>query len=343
MDFSRQIILPQLGVSGQKKLKDSKILVVGAGGLGCAILPYLAAVGVGTIGIMDGDRIAASNLHRQLLYSESQIGLSKSQEAKKYLKAQFPEVSFRVFDCFLEPSNARDHLQNFDLIIDATDEISARHLLNDLSQELDIPWVYGSVHQFQGQVSVFNFENGPNYKDLFPVADTDAISCSDAGVLGTTVGMIGMLQANEAIKIVAGFGKVLSGKVLIYDLLSCTQQIFEFEKRPENNSRSEQIAFPLITIEEVFQAKLKVIDVRERDEKPEVLKENIFQIPLSTLAEKVELFDRGEEICIFCQTGKRSQTAAEILNQLGFTQIRLIKGGAKEIIGQLSNEIDQHS
>jgi adenylyltransferase/sulfurtransferase len=341
MDFSRQIILPQLGVSGQKKLKESKILVVGAGGLGCAVLPYLAAAGVGTLGIIDGDRVAASNLHRQLLYSENQIGLLKSLEAKKYLNAHFPEVVVSAFDCFLEASNARNQLQNFDLIIDATDEISARYLLNDFCQELGIPWVYGSIHQFQGQVSVFNFENGPNYKDLFPVADTDAISCSDAGVLGTTVGMIGMLQANEAIKIVGGFGKVLSGKVLIYDLLSCSQQIFEFENRAENTSRLEQIHFPFISIEEVIQSKRTVLDVREKDEKPEIIKENFLQTPLSILAEKVKLFDRAEEICIFCQTGKRSQTAAEILNQLGFTQIRLIKGGAKEILEQLSHEIEQ--
>ncbi len=340
MDFSRQIILPQLGESGQEKLRKARVLLVGAGGLGSAILPYLAAAGVGTLGIMDGDLIAASNLHRQLLYSENQVGLLKVKEAKKYLETHFPELKVQIFEKFLDSQNAKSTLENFDLIIDATDEIQARYILNDVCEAIDIPWVYGSVHQFQGQVSVFNYKNGPNYRDLFPSPDPDAVSCSDAGVIGTTVGLIGMLQANEAIKILAGFGTVLSGKILIYDLLSSRQEIYDFEKTPEREEQTEQISFTWISIPEAIQSQILLLDVREENEKPYLSGENYLQIPLSIFAQKTDELDPEKQIGIFCQTGKRSQRAAHLLHQRGFTQIRLLKGGAKELSEQLKHEKD---
>jgi adenylyltransferase/sulfurtransferase len=338
MDYSRQLILPQLGPSGQQKLQDSRVLVVGAGGLGCAVLPYLAAAGIGTIGIIDGDLIAASNLHRQLLYTEKQIGLSKALEAEKYLNAHFPEAKFRVFNQFLDKANARQILEHFDLVIDATDEISARYLLNDTCEQLGIPWVYGSIHQFQGQVSVFNYREGPNYRDLFPTPDPTAISCSDAGVIGTTVGLIGMLQLNEVLKIQAGFGKVLSGKILIYDLLSCSQQVFEFEKKPRKSTQVEQIVFPLLSIVEAIRPERVLMDVREIGEIPQIATNNYLQVPLSKLSEMAQSLDRDQEIGIFCQSGKRSQQAAELLHSFGFAQIRLIKGGANELLAYLNYE-----
>ena len=340
MDYSRQLILPQLGSSGQQKLLDSRVLVVGAGGLGCAVLPYLAAAGIGTIGLIDGDLIAASNLHRQLLYTERQIGLSKALEAEKYLKAHFPETDVQVFDQFLNQANAQLILQQFDLVIDATDEISARYLLNDTCELLGIPWVYGSIHQFQGQISVFNYHGGPNYRDLFPTPDPAAVSCSDAGVIGTTVGLIGMLQVNEVLKIQAGFGKVLSGKILIYDLLACSQQIFDFEKKPKKRDLSERKSFPLLSFQEAVRSERMIMDVREIGEVPQISMDNYLQVPLSRLSEMAKSLDRQQKIGIFCQSGKRSQQAADLLHSMGFAQIQLIKGGANEFLAYLNYEKD---
>ncbi|WP_296701850.1 HesA/MoeB/ThiF family protein [Algoriphagus sp.] len=336
--YIRQITLPQVGLSGQQKLMESKVLVIGAGGLGCAVLPYLAAAGIGKIGIIDGDKIEESNLHRQVLYSSEQIGLQKAKEASKSISRNNPNVEILVFEEYLTSKNAPQILQEFDLIIDATDNLFVRYVINDTCVELGKPFVYGSIHQFQGQVSVFNYQEGPNYRDIFPQENQSAPNCAEAGVLGTTVGLIGMLQANEAIKIILEIGDVLSGKLLIYDLLSNSQQVFEFGKVPTRKKSDISPSFEMIASEDVFLGKVLLLDVREFGELPEIQLENLLQIPLSILAQKQENLDKEKEYIIFCQSGGRSLKAAQFLSEKGFQKLKLIRGGAKELIQATKNE-----
>lgn len=340
MDYSRQTILPQWGEAAQHKLRNSKILVVGAGGLGSAILPYLAAAGVGQLGIIDGDRIEASNLPRQVIYSESQIGSLKAEVASRYLQNRYPELKLLTYTSFLNDTNASEIICNFDLLIDATDDIPTRHLIDEVCFAVGIPWIYGSIHQFEGQVSVFNYNNGPTYRDLFPTQSRSVINCSEAGVLGPTVGLIGMLQANEALKIIGGFGTNLSGKLLIYNLLSNSQDLFEIGKRHFTAPKEDTFRPGLISVEDALQSRAILLDVRSSGELPEVSCSQTVQIPLPELADRWQNLDLDQELVIFCQSGARSVQAAELLNGLGFRKIKLIKGGAKELAEKLTDEIE---
>ena len=341
--YIRQITLPQVGLSGQQKLMESSVLVIGAGGLGCAILPYLAAAGIGKIGIIDGDRIEESNLHRQVLYGAEQIGGLKAKEAADSILKNNPDVEILVFDEFLTQKNAKQIFSDFDLILDATDNLFIRYVINDTCVSLNKPFVYGSIHQFQGQVSVFNYQGGPSYRDIFPEENQSAPNCAEAGVLGTTVGLIGMLQANEALKIILEIGEVLSGKLLIYDLLSNSQQVFEFGKVPERKKPEIQIPFEMISPEEVIQSGGLLLDVRELGEMPAVHLENVKQLPLSILEVESVNLDKEQEIKIFCQSGVRSRKAAQLLSEKGFQNLKLIRGGAKDLLQFVETEIERNS
>jgi adenylyltransferase/sulfurtransferase len=337
--YIRQITLPQVGESGQQKLMNSKVLVIGAGGLGCAVLPYLAAAGIGKIGIIDGDKIEESNLHRQVLYSPDQIGFYKVKEAANSILKNNPELEVLVFEEYLTPKNAPQIFQDYDLIIDATDNLFIRYVINDTCVELDKPFVYGSIHQFQGQVSVFNYQNGPTYRDIFPQENQFAPNCAEAGVLGTTVGLIGMLQANEAMKILLEIGDVLSGKLLIYDLLSNSQQVFEFDKAPERKNPDISLSFDIIQVLEEDLGESVLLDVREIGEMPVVKLRNLIQVPLSVLELESEKLDIEKEFLIFCQSGLRSRKAAELLSKKGFRNLKLVQGGAKDLLQLQTDEI----
>jgi adenylyltransferase/sulfurtransferase len=228
--YSRQIILPEIGLIGQEKIAAAKVLVVGAGGLGCPVLQYLAAAGVGTIGIADGDVVSASNLNRQVLYTNEDIGKAKVECAKARLKAQNPEVEIADYNTFLSEKNAREIIAQYDIVVDGTDQIPVRYLLNDVCVELGKPMVYGAIHKFEGQVSVFNFNGGPSYRDLFPEqpATGSIPSCAENGVLGILPGMVGIAQATEVLKIIAGFGGVLSGKLWVFNAKTMQSEIIEF-------------------------------------------------------------------------------------------------------------------
>jgi len=222
--YSRQVILPEIGEKGQEKLKQAKVLVIGAGGLGCPILTYLAAAGVGHIGIADADIIDKSNLHRQVLYGYSQSGMPKVEAATNRLKDLNPFVKFTGYYERLLPENANGIIKNYDIVVDATDNFPTRYLINDVCVILNKPFVLGSIDRFQGQVSVMNFREingtiGPTYRCLFPEPPKpeSAPSCAEIGVLGVLPGIIGSLQANEVIKMIVGFGDVLSGKLFVLD------------------------------------------------------------------------------------------------------------------------------
>ena len=218
--YSRQIILPEVGALGQQKLLDARVLVIGAGGLGCPVLQNLVMAGVGHIGIVDGDVVDESNLHRQFLYTHSDVGQQKVVVAKQALQALNPEVDLVVFTEYFD-SNTATMVEKYQIIVDCTDAIGVRYLINDVAVARRIPVVYASIHKFQGQVSVFNYQNGPSYRCLFPEKEEGIAipSCEMSGVLGVVPQVLGSFQATEVLKIILGVGEVLSGKLLLYDAL----------------------------------------------------------------------------------------------------------------------------
>ena len=238
-------------MEGQLKLKESKVLVIGAGGLGCPILQYLTAAGIGTIAIVDNDIVDQTNLQRQILYAHCDIGKFKAQIAAKKLSGLNPFVKFKVHTERLSSENALNLFTPYDIIIDASDNFPTRYLANDAAILAEKPLVFGSIFKFEGQISVFNYKNGPTYRCLFPTPpkpDTTP-NCSDIGVLGILPGIVGCLQANEVIKMICGIGETLSGKLLTYDALTMQQQVFSFQKKQEHQNQAigEQLLFIVST------------------------------------------------------------------------------------------------
>lgn len=343
--YKRQINLPQVGIDGQQKLQKTKVLVIGAGGLGSAILPYLSASGIGTIGIIDGDRVEKSNLQRQVLFSEESIGESKVEIAASRLSALNSETNIKTYYEFLNPDNAISIIENYDVVVDATDTLSIRYLINDACILANKPFVYGSVYRFEGQVSVFNYKNGPTYRCLFKEKNTKVINCEEAGVLGTTVGIVGMLQANEVMKIILESGEVLSGKLLLYNTLNNNQNIIKFKREDsinvdKNFYNSEHLADQIIHINalEAFYSNSQLIDVREVGELPEMVSEKIIKMPLSQLDINIKKLSKDKSYAIFCQHGIRSLTATNFLKSNGFSNVKNIKDGASVIKNILENE-----
>lgn len=332
--YIRQTNLPQIGEKGQHKLAEANVLVIGAGGLGCAVLPYLAGAGVGTLGIVDGDVVALNNLHRQVLFNEGSIGKLKVDEAKKAISLLNSTLEIKVYPEFLSGKNALEIFNGYDIIVDASDTLAARYLINDACVLLNKPFVYASVYRFEVQVSVFNYGNGPTYRCLFNDRGGVAQNCEDVGVLGPTVGFAGMLQANEVLKIITGIGEVLSGKLLFYNVLNNRQDIFHFEKdksikvdyqfyqRIHLSEEIEEVVFSGVNSENLL-----YVDVREAHEQPKISLNNLLEIPLSVLNEKLYILPKNKELLLFCQSGKRSLQAAKLLKTHGFQQVKSIKGG----------------
>ncbi|OXA93248.1 HesA/MoeB/ThiF family protein [Flavobacterium hercynium] len=341
--YNRQMILPEIGEQGQDKLAQSKVLVIGAGGLGAAVLPYLAAAGVGEIGIIDHDVIEISNLHRQVIYKSDAVGAYKAEEAKLMLTALNPLVKVNSFTEKLAANNAIKLFENYDIIVDATDSIAIKYLINDACIVTNKPMVYGSIFRFQGQVSVFNYQNGPTYRCLYPNENTEAQTCTDAGVIGITVGIIGMLQANEVLKMILGIGEVLSGKILVYNILNNEQQKYDFDKNEtpaitqetfekqylKTEKLIEEIRFDLV-LDEIDSDEVLFLDVRNEDETPKIVLKNNIRIPLSDLENEINKLDKNKTIYVFCQSGVRSKTAAELLLKQQF-KVKSIIGGALEM------------
>lgn len=230
--YSRQLNLPEVGMVGQLKLKNAKVLVVGAGGLGCPILNYLCACGIGKIGIIDFDSVSISNLNRQTLFSDNEIGLNKASTAQLILNKHYPNIHIISYASKLTKENALDFFSNFDIIIDACDDIKTRYVINDCCLSLNIPFVYGAIQKFEGQLSVLNFRGSKNYRDLFPENDSNEIinNCEINGVIGVVPGIIGLFQANEVIKIILDqpLENLLVNKLLVYNFLNNSQTIIQF-------------------------------------------------------------------------------------------------------------------
>ncbi|AXT56979.1 molybdopterin-synthase adenylyltransferase MoeB [Aquimarina sp. MMG015] len=329
IQYSRHILLNEIGLEGQEKLKSAKVLVIGAGGLGCPILQYLTAAGVGTIGIIDNDVVDQTNLQRQVLYTVDDIGKSKAKVASEKLSKLNPFVFFKVYEEKLDNDNALELFSEYDIIVDGSDNFPTRYLVNDACVITDKPLVFGSIFKFQGQVSVLNYENGPTYRCLFPNPPEEGAvpNCSDIGVLGILPGIIGNLQANETIKIIVGIGEVLKGKLLYFDALTLQQQILSFNKN--ENIYIDQLVddydffcgIKSNTFKEISATELKknlenyqILDVRSQKEFEHY---NIggIHIPLDTISTKTSELNNKKSIVVCCQSGLRSKKAIEIIRE----------------------------
>jgi molybdopterin/thiamine biosynthesis adenylyltransferase/rhodanese-related sulfurtransferase len=324
--YNRQLILSELGLTGQEKLKTAKVLIVGAGGLGCPVLQYLVAAGVGTIGIVDDDVIDISNLHRQILYGIHDVGKPKAIIAKQKLEQLNPFVVINTYEERLTAENAGKLIANYNLVIDGSDNFTTRYLVNDTCMELGKTLVFGSIFKFEGHISVFNYNHGPDYRDVFPEAPADDAvpNCDEIGVIGVLPGMIGTYMANEAIKIICGIGEVLSGKFLTLNALDNNVSIFNVTKRKESLAKPASIKTEKsiinyeIGINEMNQwlsetpDEIYLVDVREEYEFEDF---NIggVNIPLYELKEKVNKLPADKKLVFCCQTGQRSKMAVQLL------------------------------
>ena len=336
MRYSRQMILPEIGETGQQKLQDARVLVIGAGGLGCPVLQNLASAGVGNIGIVDGDVVDETNLHRQLLYTLKDCGKSKAETAKKVILELNPEIDIVSFPEFFNTENAARIVKDYQIIVDCTDAIAVRYLINDVTVAKRIPMVYASIHKFEGQVSVFNYKNGPTYSCLFPEQEglNTVPNCAVSGVLGVLPNTIGALQATEVFKIILEIGEVLSGKLLHYDGLRSQTQVISFTKNPKavekgfingnlllNRKKANEELTPKVFLEKYNQLGIVVIDVRELDEIPDFKGDNVIRIPLGKLEDYSKKLNKNQEIVLFCQTGQRSLAAMNYLQKSGFVGV----------------------
>lgn len=346
--YSRQIILPEIGVLGQQKLQNARVLVIGAGGLGCPVLQNLAAAGVGFIGIVDGDVVEVTNLHRQLLYTLKDCGKSKAVTAAEAVLELNSEIKVNVFNEFLNKENAFEIVGDYQIIVDCTDTIGIRYLINDVSIVKDIPVVYASIYKFEGQISVFNYKNGPSYRCLFPQTESlgSVPNCVASGVLGVLPNTLGSFQATEVLKIILEIGKVLSGKLLLYDGLHYQTQLIDFNKNPaaieeaianglmilqqNSNIVNENISVATF-IEKCRQDNCLVIDIREDYEEPKWEAPNVVNIPISSLENYRNQLDENKEIVLFCQSGQRSALALAYLKKEGFTKLSHLENGIESI------------
>ncbi|WP_425236600.1 ThiF family adenylyltransferase [Ulvibacterium sp.] len=346
--YIRQTILKDFGPKAQERLSKSKVLVIGAGGLGIPVLTYLNAMGVGTLGIVDGDSVSGSNLHRQVLYDETDIGRSKVQIAVRKLRAQNSNTQLVSFEQFLTVENALGIITDYDLVVDASDNFPTRYLVNDACVLLGKPFIYGALHGFEGQVGVFNYNNGPTYRCLFPnMPGPDEVpDCNANGVLGVIPGIVGNLQALEAVKVLTGVGEVLSGKLLLFDGLSQNFQKIKFSLVPDNQKINElkptydfECSAEIRSIEtrELEQlletdAVVQLIDVRTPKEFHEYHLESAHHIPLSELIERKSEIGFGRPAYFICQSGIRSRKAIEKLQELNIeAELINVKGGMNNL------------
>ena len=362
--YARHLLLDEVGLEGQNILKSSSVLCIGAGGLGSPVLQYLAAAGVGRVGVVDHDRVERSNLHRQVIHGEASLGTSKVQSTIERLKDINPHVQVEGFELALTRSNALEILRGWDVVVDGTDNFPTRYLVNDACEILNTPLVYGSIYRFEGQMSVFNYQGGPTYRDLFPTPpDPGSVpSCAEAGVLGVLPAVVGSIQATEALKILLKSETTLSGRLLLYDAIRMEFQELRFERAPERPVITDLIdydefcGFPPTPAKELELNELfSRISVRDAHTKlNEGWKPFVLDVRRPAEAEIVTLafanrlhphdqvqviadeLPRDRDILVHCKMGGRSAMACEALAALGFTRLFNLEGG---IVGWAS-EID---
>ncbi len=366
--YSRHLLIPDVGLEGQRKLKAASVLIVGTGGLGSPVALYLAAAGVGRIGLVDYDVVDFSNLQRQIVHGESRLGDLKVESARDRLLDLNPEIQVDIHNTFLSSDNAFEIAEPYDIIIDGTDNFPTRYLVNDLCVLTGKANVYGSIYRFDGQASVFDARVGPCYRCLFPEPPPPGLvpSCAEGGVLGVLPGTIGSIQATEALKLILGIGEPLIGRLLLYDALDLSFQTVKLQKNPdckvcgkdpevtelidyedfcgipahdhEEGSAGEQwdITAPELAEKLKRGEDLRLIDVREPHELEISRLEGEELIPLGQFASHLSDLDSSQEIVLFCKSGTRSTRALEILASAGFKKVKNLKGG----INAWAQEVD---
>ncbi len=361
--YSRHIILPEVGLAGQKRLKAASVACIGTGGLGSPLLLYLAAAGVGRIGVLDFDVVDSSNLHRQIIHGTSWIGMPKIESARQRILEINPDCQVDLYNTQLNASNALDILAPYDVVVDGTDNFPTRYLVNDACVLLGKPNVYGSIFRFEGQATVFNYQDGPNYRDLYPEPPPPGLvpSCAEGGVLGVLCGIIGTIQATETVKIILGEGRTLSGRLLLYNALEMSFRELKLRPNPERPIIEKLIDYqafcgltrpehepmtPEITVQEL-QALIKaddpsfcLIDVRNPPEYEIAHIPGAVLVPLADLEagpgiHKVRDLLGGRNLIVHCKMGVRGAKALGILEKAGIPGSNL-KGG----IIAWSREID---
>ena len=355
--YSRHLIIPDVGVTGQKRLKNAKVLVIGAGGLGSPALLYLAAAGVGTLGIVEFDEVDTSNLQRQVIHGESDVGRPKAESARDSIREINSDVEVRLHQLRLEPENAVDLFREYDLILDGTDNFATRYLVNDAAVLAGKPYVWGSIYRFEGQVSIF-WEDAPdgrgiNYRDLYPEAPPPGMvpSCAEGGVLGVLCASIGSIMVTEAIKLITGIGETLLGRLMVYDALDMNYRTIKLRRDPARQPITELIdyeAFCGVVSEEgqvaaagstITAAELhdmleagkdiELIDVREPVEWEIVRIEGAKLIPKDRIlsGEALAELPQNKPIVLHCKTGVRSAEALAALKKAGFSDATHLQGG----------------
>ena len=331
--FIRQTILPKFGDEAQQKLLNSKVLVIGAGGLGCPCLQYLVSCGIGTIGIVDGDIIDISNLQRQILFTTNDIGENKSIIVKEKLKDIHPSTKIDSFPFYIDEKNAIDLISKYNVVVDCTDDFKTRYLINDVCAELSMPLIFGANYQFEGQIAVFKMDDSTiNLRDVFPTPPKQAMRCEEAGALGAVLGILGSLQALETIKLITEQKDGLNNEMLYLNLMKYeTIKIKISKKMPDVRCPMSGNTIIDLNVEEfigkINNPMVQLIDVRNEIEIPKVDFECI-QIPLPILKENIHLINKEKEIVLFCHIGVRSLEALELLqDEFDFKHVSHLKGG----------------
>ena len=368
--YSRHILLPNVAEIGQRRLKASRVLVVGAGGLGSPVALYLAAAGVGQIGLVDFDAVDLTNLQRQLLHGTGDVGRPKLESARDRLNDVNPHVHVELHALRLTSANALEIMGDYDLVVDGTDNFATRYLTNDACVILGIPNIYGSVYRFEGQASVFATEQGPCYRCLFREPPPPGVvpSCAEGGVLGVLPGMIGTIQANEAIKVLVGIGEPLIGRLMLVDALSGATRTITIRRDPECPACGTRRIRELIDYDEFCGVKPEpvteipdaeitpkelaariaggtaplLIDVREPHEWAIAKIPGARLIPLAQLERSARSLDPSVETVIHCHTGVRSQWAAGLLREMGFSRVRNLTGGIKRWSEEVDPSVPQY-
>jgi molybdopterin/thiamine biosynthesis adenylyltransferase/rhodanese-related sulfurtransferase len=367
--YSRHLIMPEVALDGQKKLKQARVLTIGAGGLGAPLAMYLAAAGVGTLGVVDFDVVDESNLQRQIIHGTSDVGRPKMESASDRIKDINPNVNVEGFEEPLSSENALEIFEDYDVIVDGTDNFPTRYLVNDACVLSGKPNVYGSIFRFEGQASVFYAEEGPCYRCLYPEPPPPGLvpSCAEGGVLGILPGAIGTIQATETVKLILGIGEPLIGRLLLYDALGMSFREMKLRKDPncpvcgENPTVIELIDYqefcgipqaqaaasvdelPEITVSELKEKlaageEVAVLDVREPHEYEvaNLEAQGAKLIPLGELPNRLSELNQNDEVAVYCKTGGRSAKAVKILQDAGFGNVYNVEGG----ITAWSEEID---
>jgi adenylyltransferase/sulfurtransferase len=365
--YSRHLLIPEVGLDGQRKLKNSSVLIVGTGGLGSPVALYLAAAGVGRIGLVDYDTVESSNLQRQVIHGTSTVGMLKVESAKVKLLDLNPDIQVDLYNEPYTSENALRIAKDYDIILDGTDNFPTRYLTNDVAVFLGKPNVYASIYRFDGQVSVFYAKEGPCYRCLFPEPPPPGLvpSCAEGGVLGVLPGTIGTLQATEGLKVLLGIGEPLIGKLLLYNALDMSFDFVKLKKNPncrvcgpnaditelidyeefcgvpshDHEEGSAGAGFDITApelSERVKSNHLKLLDVREPHELQISALPNAVNIPLGELAGRLSELDSADEMVVFCKGGTRSARALELLASAGFRKVKNLKGG----INAWAEEVD---